>query len=229
VLTEAVLAARMLVAIDNPADIVVISARQYGQRAILKTATHLGATPFAGRFTPGTFTNYITRTFREPRIIVTCDSKADFQAIAEASYVNIPVISLCDVDSPTEHVDCAIPCNNKGRLSIGTVWWMLTREVLRLRGTLPSREAPFDVMPDLFFYREPDSEAAVEEEKAAGADEVGAGAVEAGAVATGDWVATGAASTAFAGATQQSSDWAAEPEAAAGGEWANAEPTTSQW
>ena len=35
------------------------------------------------------------------------------------------------------------------------MWWMLAREVLRLRGTI-SREQPWDVMPDLYFYRDPE-------------------------------------------------------------------------
>ena len=54
-----VLAARAIVAIENPADVCVISARPYGQRAVLKFASATGATPIAGRFTPGTFTNQI--------------------------------------------------------------------------------------------------------------------------------------------------------------------------
>ena len=54
-----VLAARAIAAIENPADVFVISSRPYGQRAILKYAAATGAVAIAGRFTPGTFTNYI--------------------------------------------------------------------------------------------------------------------------------------------------------------------------
>jgi small subunit ribosomal protein SAe len=50
-----VLAARIIAAIENPADICVISARPYGQRAALKFASHTGAQAIAGRFTPGMF------------------------------------------------------------------------------------------------------------------------------------------------------------------------------
>ena len=53
------LAARAIVAVENPADVYAISARPWGQRAVLKYSHHTGATPIAGRFTPGCFTNQI--------------------------------------------------------------------------------------------------------------------------------------------------------------------------
>ena len=43
----------------------------------------------------------------------------------------------------------------QGEHSIGLMWWLLAREVLRLRGTI-SREVPWDVMVDLYFYRDPE-------------------------------------------------------------------------
>ena len=44
------LAARVIVAIENPKDVCAISARPYGTRAVLKFATHVGASAIAGIF-----------------------------------------------------------------------------------------------------------------------------------------------------------------------------------
>jgi len=240
------LAARAIAAIENPADVCVISARQNGQRAVLKFASYTGATPIAGRFTPGAFTNQIQSAFREPRLLVVTDPRQDHQPVTEAAYVNIPVIALCNTDSPLRYIDIAIPCNNKANHPIGLMWWMLTREVLRLRGQI-SREVPWDVMVDLFFFRDPNEESKEEEVPEVvkpaqkedyqadwGATDVGVAPAE-----VPDWAAEAtpvaapaAVQPAFAGAKDWSAtdtgDWAATTTAAApANEWGGG--TAENW
>merc|ERR550534_892951 len=153
-----VLAARVLVAIENPEDICVVSNRQFGQRAAYKFGQYTGAHVVSGRYTPGTFTNQICRNYVEPRILVVCDPHEDAQPVKEASYVNIPVIAFCDTDSPLENVDIAIPCSNKGKHSLAVMFWLLTREVLRMRASI-SRKEPWEVAVDLFIFKTPEQAA----------------------------------------------------------------------
>jgi len=190
------LAARAVAAIENPQDVFVVSSRQYGQRAVLKFARYIGATPIAGRYTPGAFTNQIQAAFREPRLIIVADPRADHQPVTEGSYANIPVIAFANVDSPTKHIDIAVPCNNKSANSIGLMWWFLAREVLRLKGQI-SREIEWNIMPDLFFYRDPEE---AEKEEQARQESLAQAAQPAPAAEAENW-----------GGEEMTTDWANEP------------------
>ncbi|XP_074591510.1 small ribosomal subunit protein uS2y-like [Curcuma longa] len=179
------LAARVIVAIENPQDIIVQSARPYGQRAVLKFAQYTGAHPIAGRHTPGTFTNQLQTSFSEPRLLILTDPRTDHQPIKESALGNIPTIAFCDTDSPMRYVDIGIPANNKGKLSIGCLYWLLARMVLQMRGTI-AHGRKWEVMVDLFFYRDAEEAKEQEEGEAPVAPEFGAVAEYTGMV-TDQW------------------------------------------
>lgn len=200
-----VLAARMIVTVDNPADVVLVSARPYGQRAILKFAKFTGANALAGRYTPGTFTNQIQRAYVEPRILVVNDPRTDHQPLRESSYVNLPAIAFAHTDANVRFVDCAIPANNKGKNAIGLMYWLLAREVLYLRGSVNcNRQKPWDTMVDLFIYRDPEE---VKEDEAAEATDFGGAVAAEGEFAAEDEPVYGGAAA----------DWADAPAVAATG------------
>ena len=122
----------------EPKDVLVVSARQYGWKPAKKFADACGFTCIAGRFTPGRLTNPEMRFFIEPKLIVLTDPAADAQAFREAVNIDIPVIAMCDSNNLTTDIDIVVPGNNKGRRSLALIYWLMAREILRIKGELPA-------------------------------------------------------------------------------------------
>ena len=122
----------------DPKDVLVVSARQYGWKPAKKFADACGFVCIAGRFTPGRLTNPEMRFFIEPKVIVLTDPAADAQAFREAVNIDIPVIAMCDSNNLTTDIDIIVPGNNKGRRSLALIYWLMAREILRMKGELPA-------------------------------------------------------------------------------------------
>jgi small subunit ribosomal protein SAe len=165
------LAARAIVATENPHDVCAIglsgkSGSPIAQRAVLKFGKYTGARALAGRFTPGTLTNQIQSHYFEPSILIISDPIKDRQPLMESSYMNLPVIAFTNTNHSLRNIDIAIPCNTEGPQSIALMYWLLCREVLRLQGRIP-RDKEWDIMVDMFIYRDPEEQEKQEEERKA--------------------------------------------------------------
>jgi len=132
--------------------IIVVARKLYSQTPVKKFAETLGFKALTGRFVPGTFTNPKAKEFIEPKLILCSESDSDAQAIKEASAVNAVVISLVSTNNALTNVDLAIPVNNKGRRSLALVYWLLTRELLKLRGGI-EKDSEYTKKIDDFEYK----------------------------------------------------------------------------
>lgn len=113
--------------------VLAVSQRQYGQKPVRVFAKAIGAISFSERFVPGCLTNPALAEYIEPKVLVVTDPATDQQALSEAVSIGIPVVGICDVNNETRNVDLVIPANNKGRVALATVYWLLAREVLKAR------------------------------------------------------------------------------------------------
>ncbi|UCG44971.1 MAG: 30S ribosomal protein S2 [Candidatus Bathyarchaeota archaeon] len=121
----------------EPSKIVVVAARLYGRSPVNRFCEVIGATPIVGRFVPGMLSNPLYPGHIEPGVVVVSDSKADIQAVSEASSVGIPVVALCSTDNDFSDIDLVIPTNNKGRRALAIVYWLLARQILREKKEIP--------------------------------------------------------------------------------------------
>jgi small subunit ribosomal protein S2 len=133
-------AARFLAQFEAP-NILVVTSRQYGQYPARKFAETIGGMAVTGRFIPGMLTNQNLNGYIEPQVVVVTDPIGDSQVIKEAVQSGIPIVALCDTNNMTSFIDLVIPTNNKGRKALSMIYYLLTREMLRLRGISTSLTA----------------------------------------------------------------------------------------
>ena len=79
-------------------------------------------------------TNPALRSYIEPDILFVTDPANDQQALREAVATGLPIVGIVDANNHLRNVDIALPANNKGRRSLALIYWLLAREVLKVRG-----------------------------------------------------------------------------------------------
>ena len=114
-----------------PNQVLAVSQRQYRPETRQGLREDHGRRVLLGAVRPGLYRQSEPRGVYEPKALLVTDPATDQQALSEAVSIGIPVVGLCDVNNETRHVDLVIPANNKGRVALATVYWLLAREVLR--------------------------------------------------------------------------------------------------
>ena len=121
-------------------DIMVVCRKANGAKPVKKFAEVVGAKAVTGRFLPGTLSNPNLDYYTEPDVIIVTDPIADKQAVKEAADKRIPIVAICDTYNDLEFVDLVIPANNKGKKSLGLIYYLLAREILKARGEISKNE-----------------------------------------------------------------------------------------
>ena len=78
----------------DPSQIMVVSARQYGQRPARMFAEAIGANSAVGRFIPGSLTTPALRSYKEPDILFVTDPASDQQSLREAVNTGLPIFKV---------------------------------------------------------------------------------------------------------------------------------------
>jgi len=115
-------------------DATVVCRRENGWKAVRAFSRATGIRAFAGRYPPGVLTNSNLETFMETKLLIVTDPWQDKNVVKDALKIGIPVIALCDTNNESNNIDFVVPCNNKGKKSLGLAYFILAREYLKTKG-----------------------------------------------------------------------------------------------
>jgi small subunit ribosomal protein S2 len=119
-----------------PQDIMVVARRENGWKPVKIFGEMTGAKVYTGRYPPGVLTNIRLKKFTETKALLVTDPWPDRNAVDDAFKMNIPIIAMCDTNNQPNLIDLVIPCNNKGKKSMGLLFYLLTKGYLENRGMI---------------------------------------------------------------------------------------------
>jgi small subunit ribosomal protein S2 len=132
----------------EPRDIVFFSRRENGWKGVKRMGELLGVRYFAGRYPPGVLTNTQLAGFIEAKLVVVADPWPDRNAVMDAMKVGIPVVAFCDTNNQANGIELVVPCNNKGKKSLGLLFYLLTKGIMEEKGLLNKGQAPSFTVDD---------------------------------------------------------------------------------
>src|SRR3989338_6330275 len=112
------IAAKFLAQYDTK-DILVVCRRENGWAGAKLFHKLTGIPVIAGRYRPGLLTNPALEDFKEIKILV---------------------VACCDTNNESNYVDLVVPCNNKGKKSLGLMFYLLGKAYMKARKTIKSEE-----------------------------------------------------------------------------------------
>lgn len=139
-INDRLLLAAKFLANYEPKDVLVVSRRENGWKAVELFGKLTGVRVFTGRYMPGILTNTQLESFMEVRLIMVTDPFPDKNLVDDAARIGVPVIALCDTNNEIANVDLVVPCNNKGKKSLGLIFYILAREYMKIKGIIKMDE-----------------------------------------------------------------------------------------
>ena len=109
-----------------PGDILIIGRRENSWKPIKALIKATGIRGITGRYPPGMLTNPDLDIFTSAKVILVTDPWPDKNAVRDAVKIGIPVVALCDTNNESNFIDLVIPCNNKGKKSLGLFFYLFS-------------------------------------------------------------------------------------------------------
>lgn len=124
----------------DPKDIIAVCRRESGWKGLNLFAKATGINIIAGRYPPGLLTNTDLKNYKEAKLIFASDAWLDKNIIHDAHKNGILIMGLVDSNNTHNKMDYVIPCNNKGRKSLGLVYFLLARQYMLERKMISKEE-----------------------------------------------------------------------------------------
>ena len=124
----------------EPDDILVVGKRENGWKAMKLFSQVTGIRCYSGRYHPGIMTNPELEDFLEAKVIIVTDPWPDKDAVRDAVSTGAAVIAMCDTNNESNYIDLVVPCNNKGKKSLGLFFYILAREYMKGKGMIKSEK-----------------------------------------------------------------------------------------